>query len=543
MLTVFSAGGAPVGGTGKGAAAAAAATALALTVLAPLPAAASTARPPRLSWSPCPANDPVEKTALRGMECATLAVPLDHARPRGRKIRLALTRIRHTSRTFQGVVLLNRGGPGAHARDLPRFVTGNLDKKVAAQYDWIGLDPRGVGGSRPALVCDRTYQDPGRPRAPYVPRSAAEERAWKNRARRFADDCARRYRSILPYMRTVDSARDIDYVRAALRQKKVTYFAYSYGTYLGAVYASMYPHRVRRMVLDSVIRPSAVWYPSNLFQNVVFESRIQSFFAWIARNHRTYKLGRTREAVARSYAKVHRAVTRKPVNGRVGPSELDDVFLTDGYNNRTWPAHARALSDYLVRRDPKPLGKLWHKPTWLDQNNYTVYNAVECRDAAWPRNWARWHRDASRLYREGYRFETWSNTWYNAPCAFWRVPGGPKPAVRNRRGLPPMLLVASTGDAATPYAGALETHRLFPRSRLITQVRGGNHGVTFSGDRCVDKAVAAYLATGALPPSHAGSDLACPAPPPPKAGTVRRERRTGPAEGAPEGEPVATAGR
>ncbi|MBX6767736.1 MAG: alpha/beta fold hydrolase [Actinomadura rubrobrunea] len=476
---------------------------------------------------------------LRGLECGTLAVPLDHARPRGPKIRLALTRLRHTDRTFQGVVILNRGGPGAQGRDLPRFVTDMLPASVVAQYDWIGLDPRGVGASRPALVCDRAYQDPGRPRLGYVPRSAAEERDWRRRARRFAEDCARRYGSILPHMGTADAARDIDDVRAALRQKKITYFAYSYGTYLGAVYASMFPHRVRRMVLDSVVRPSEVWYGTNLSQNVAFEKTIGLFFSWVARNHRTYGLGRTRKAVADAYFKVRKELAAKPLNGRVGPSELDDAFLADGYNNRTWPSHARALSDYVVRRSPEALEAVWHEPTWLDHNAYTVYASVQCRDAAWPTKWTRWHVDSWELYRRGYRFETWSNTWYNAPCAYWSVRGGPRPVVRNAPGLPPILLIAATRDAATPYPGALEVHRLFPRSRLITQTGGMNHGVSLAGDRCVDRAVTAYLATGALPPSRSGPDLTCRAPAPPSPGDGRRER--GAEERWPEQEPAAPA--
>lgn len=106
-----------------------------------------------------------------------LSVPLDHARPRGEHITLALTRARHTARTYKGVVLLNRGGPGAHGRDLSGFFSRRLPKQVAASYDWIGFDPRGVGASKPALICDPGYQNPGRARPDTIPANAAEERA------------------------------------------------------------------------------------------------------------------------------------------------------------------------------------------------------------------------------------------------------------------------------------------------------------------------------------------------------------------------------
>ncbi|MGK5556903.1 alpha/beta hydrolase [Actinomadura kijaniata] len=519
--------------------------ALPATLSAALPAAPPAALPAvqaasGIRWKPCPKHDPLEKGVLAGLECGTLRVPLDHAAPSGKKITLALTRARATDRRhYKGVVLLNRGGPGAHGRDLPRLFRTGLPRKVAAAYDWIGYDPRGVGASRPAIVCDRTYQDPGRPRPDTVPADDGAENAWAERARRFAADCATRHRSLLPHMGTVAWARDLEAIRIALRQKKINYFGYSYGSYLGAVYATMYPRRVGRMVLDSVVRPSGVWYDNNLDQNVAFEKRIQAFFEWIARNHGTYRLGETGREVAASYARVRRTLADRPVNGRIGPVELDDLFLADGYGEHTWASHARALSAYLVGNDPRPLAAAWRPPTWLDHNNYAVYTAVECRDAAWPRDWDRWHADNWRLHNSGYRFETWGNAWYNAPCAFWAVPGGPPPRVRGRAGLPPVLLVQGSEDAATPYAGAVETHRLLPGSRLLEQRGGGNHGVALSGDRCVDEAVADYLAGRRLPRDQPGADMVCTAPPPPGPGEGHR--------GAPDGdrrvtEPVNTTG-
>ncbi|GAA2447928.1 alpha/beta hydrolase [Actinomadura vinacea] len=484
----------------------------------PTPAdGAARAAAPRIAWKPCPKKDPVEKGMLKGLECGTLRVPLDYSRPRGEQITLALTRARHTARRFQGVVFLNRGGPGAHGRDLPRLFKYALPKDIAAGYDWIGYDPRGVGASRPALVCDPKYQNPGRPKADVVPGNAAQERAWIRRARAYAADCKAKYGRILPHMGTRAWVRDMDAIRAALRQKQINYFGYSYGTYLGAAYATAYPGRVRRMVLDSVVRPSGVWYQSNLDQNVAFEERIQAYFGWIARNHATYRLGTTRTAVAAAYYRARASLKAKPINGRIGPSELDDVFLADGYGDHSWPAHARALSAYVVKKDSRSLAKAWTPPNWLELNNYTVYNAVQCRDARWPADWSDWHRDHWLLYRLGYRFETWGNAWYNAPCAFWGAAGGPRPEVHGRRaGMPPILLVHGTEDAATPYPGALETHHLFPSSRLIVQAGGGNHGVALGGDACIDRAVLAYLRDGRLPADRFGPDLSCPAGPGPK---------------------------
>lgn len=478
---------------------------------------------PSVEWAPCPDKDPVEGARLKGLECGKLAVPLNYDRPDGRQITLALTRARHTAKDFQGIALLNRGGPGAHGRDMPVLFTRSLPKAVAATYDWIGVDPRGVGASKPALVCDESYQNPGKPRADTTPGSPEQEEAWQARARKFADDCAAKYGDVLPYMGTSAWVRDLDAVRVALGQDKINYFGYSYGSYLGAAYATRFPGRVRRMVLDSVVRPSGVWYDNNLDQDVAFEKRIRAFFTWIAEHHDVYRLGSRGRAVERAYYAARASLAAKPINGRVGGTELDDLFLSDGYADYGWTDHAQALSDYVVRHDTKALAKQWKPVDWLEQNNYTVYNAVQCRDAAWPRDWATWHHDNWRLYRSGNRFETWSNAWYNAPCASWAFPGDLAPQI-GALDAPGILLVQATEDAATPYPGAIEMHGRFPSSRLLVQLGGGNHGVALGGDQCVDKAVTAYLRDGSLPPDKKGPDSTCQAGPSPEPNTERTAR-------------------
>jgi pimeloyl-ACP methyl ester carboxylesterase len=480
-----------------------------------------------IAWAPCPADDPVLGGRLKGLECGRLTVPLNYARPTGRKITLALTRARHTGRRYQGVVLLNRGGPGAQGRDMPSVFSQALPKAVADSYDWIGMDPRGVGASTPALVCDPAYQDPGHPRPEVVPTTYADETAWRQRAGAYAEDCRKKYGRVLRHMGTDAWVRDLEEIRLALGRRRINFFGYSYGSYLGAAYATKYPDRVRRMVLDSVVRPSGVWYEANLDQNVAFEKRIQAYFRWIARHHRVYGLGARRRQVERAYYQARAAAKAKPINDRIGAVEFDEIFLSDGYTNYFWPGHARALADYVLRGDGARIAREWSPPDFLGRNNYTVYSAVQCRDAAWPRDWTTWHRDNWRLHNAGYRFMTWSNAWYNAPCAFWPVAGGPPPAIGGTAALAPILLVQATEDAATPYQGAVETHRLFPSSRLLVQRGGGNHGVTFDGDKCVDGAVAAYFGNGAVAPAQEGADAFCTAPPPPKptAGTTARTAR------------------
>jgi pimeloyl-ACP methyl ester carboxylesterase len=509
---------------------------LGAVVATPAGAAAAPVKAPAgtVEWTPCPPGDPILGGLLQGLECGTLSVPLDHRDPRGRQIRLALTRARHTSpdSRYQGIVLLNRGGPGGFGRDLPtRFAKGTfgLPAQIGGEYDWIGFDPRGVAASEPAIACDPSYLYPGKARAGYVPAGRAEEDAWRAKARAYTADCGAKYASVLPYINTESVSRDMDRIRTALGAGQINYFGYSYGTYLGSVYASMFPDRVRRMVLDSVVRPSGVWYEDNLDQNKAFEKRAGIFFSWIAGHDDVYHLGTTAGAVEGNYYKGMAKVDKNPVDGMIGPAEYNDIFVPDGYRDYTWADHAHVLADYVLRDDPQGLRDNVGEPAWLDQNSYAVYLAVQCRDTSWPRDWDQWHADHSGQYRKGYRFLTWNNAWYNAPCATWPVAGGRPVKVGSGENGPRILLVQPENDAATPYAGALEAHRRFPSSRLIVEAGGNNHGASLSANRnaCLNALVSAYLRDGSRPASRPGPDASCAANPAPDPAVVTSLRTAG----------------
>ena len=198
----------------------------------------------------------------------------------------------------QGDLLVNPGGPGGSGRYLAAAVAYGLNRTVASEYNIIGFDPRGVGASVPALHCDPSFFAGARPN--YIPASQAAEQVLINRAKMYAADCERRFGWLLPYMTTVDAARDMDSIRAALGQSKISYFGYSYGTYLGQVYATLFPHRVRRMVLDSTVDPAGAWYADNISQDYAFEARIQAFFAWVAAQQRHLPAWRPTRAAAQA---------------------------------------------------------------------------------------------------------------------------------------------------------------------------------------------------------------------------------------------------
>ena len=452
-----------------------------------------------LSWRNCAVQVP-------RLQCARLRVPLDYRHPDGRKITLALDRIPATAPPAQrqGVLLVNPGGPGASGLGLAAQVAKGLAPAVAADYDIVGFDPRGVGSSTPALHCDpRFFRGV---RSDYIPASQAAEQAMENRARTYASDCQKRFGWLLPYMTTEDVARDMDAIRAALGQQKISYFAYSYGTYIGQVYATLFPDRVRRMVLDSTVDPAGVWYADNIDQDYAFQGRMNAFFAWLAQGDRVYQLGSTVAQTRQAWYRVRTRLETHPIDGPsgplIGPAEFDDTFLQGGYDNALWPGLAAALAAYYHTGSVGEIISLFNLYGAQSENEFAVYNAVECSDVNWPRNWARWNRDTRRVYRTA-PFEAWDNTWFNAACAFWPVKGAPHPLRITGAGLPGILMLQGTLDAATPYPGAMQAHRQLPSSRIVVVRGGGNHGQSLATppNACVNGYLNRYLATGALPES------------------------------------------
>ena len=493
-------------------------------------AGAATVAAKGIDWGKCEVSGPNDP--MNQAQCAQVEVPLDYGRPNGRKISIAVSRFRHTDeKNYQGVLFVNPGGPGgsglAYAPALARWIgaTGHAD--VAAKYDIIGVDPRGVGSSKPALTCDPHFNDPIRP--DYVPSSSKDEKAWIAKSKKYAQDCAKKFGWMLPHMRTTDAARDVDAIRAALGQQKISWYGFSYGTYFGATYATLFPNRVKRMVLDGNVNPKTVWYKGQLEQDKAFERNIRAWFAWIAKYDSVYHLGTSEKAVRAKYYAALDGAKKSPIGGKIGPAELTDIVLSAGYNTGFYIPFAEALSAWINDKDPSGLLD-WLNPGGYD-NDFAVYNAVQAADARWPRNWNKWHNDAAKLYRQGYKFETWGNVWFNAPIAFWPFQGGPAFRLHGSRGLPGMLLVQSTQDAATPVAGGLEMHKVFPSSRLVFEVGGKTHANTLNGNACLDDKVAAYLDTGALPASHRGPDAYCQAvpalnDPDPTAMTLKAARTT-----------------
>ncbi|MFF8872565.1 alpha/beta hydrolase [Streptomyces massasporeus] len=463
----------------------------------------------KVTWKKCGTDD------TPTLQCGSVKVPLDYAKPRGKQITLALSRVPHTASKSQGPLLVNPGGPGGSGLSLAEFVASSLPKSVAAQYDVIGFDPRGVGKSQPALDCKPGHFDPVRPDS--VPSTPALEKANLARAKAFAKACGTKYADVLPYIDTVSAVKDMDSIRKALGAPKINYFGYSYGTYLGAVYAKLFPERVRRVVLDSIVDPTGVWYEDNIQQDYAFDKRHKALMAWIAKYDSTYKLGTNPKKIEAKWYAMRAALAKKPAGGKVGASELEDIFIPGGYNNAYWPTLAQTFAAYVNNHDTAALVKAYDNIAAIDasgDNGYSVYTAVQCRDASWPRDWKQWRKDNWAVYEKA-PFMAWNNAWYNAPCAFWPTKTLKPVNVANSK-LPPVLLFQATDDAATPYQGGVTMHRLLKGSSLVVEQGGGNHGITLSGNACLDKHLATYLTNGKVPHGSGVADAVCKKNPDPK---------------------------
>jgi pimeloyl-ACP methyl ester carboxylesterase len=446
-----------------------------------------------IAWGTC--DD--EGLQDAGAVCGTLEVPLDYSHPNGTKIQLAVSMVRHTSpdSAYQGIMLTNPGGPGGSGLGLSTL--GQFVPNGAGDtYDWIGFDPRGVGSSIPSLSCDPDYFGPDRP--DYIPFTRAIERTWLARSKGYADACGADGGALLDHVTTIDSARDMDSIRQALGADQINYFGFSYGTYLAQVYATMFPDRVRRMVLDSNVDPRNVWYQANLNQDIAFERNIKIWFGWLAKYDSVYHLGSTEKAVEKLWYAEQNQLRRQPAGGQVGPDEWADVFLYAGYYQFFWLDLADIFAGWVHDGDADSLIAAYQGLDGVgDDNGFAMYNATQCTDVQWPQSWNKWRVDNWITYFKA-PFFTWGNAWYNAPCVFWPA-SAHKPLKINGRGVASVLLIDETLDAATPFEGSLEVRKLFPNSSLIAEPGGTTHAGTLFGNACVDDQIAAYLADGKRP--------------------------------------------
>jgi pimeloyl-ACP methyl ester carboxylesterase len=494
-----------------------------------------------LTWHACQPDIVTGAQAYDGLgpvkvstiiQCAELKVPLDHARPNGQQITLELTKTPHQgSGTAKGDIVVNPGGPGGEGALFGPRVYAQNSASMQAAYNVIGFDPRGIGFSTPKLTCDVNYSNA--PRPDYGVGGRQDDAEWLKKSKDYADACYKNFGAhakvdLLDHLKTIDSVQDMDSIRQALGNKKLDYYGASYGTYLGQTYATVFPKNVGRMVLDGNVGPKGVWYDAQLNQDVAFNKDMDYYFGWIAKYDSTYHLGTTRSAVRSFYYNLQDKLAKHPLTytggGQtvaVGEDELVDNIQNAAYrrSQAVWNSYAAALSAYKSGDIATFAGTFGAATTGgSDDNSFAVYLAVQCTDTQWPLSWAKWHADAVRTNKTS-PFLTWGNVWFNAPCLYWHAKAGTPVDVGHTKDLPSnILMFQATEDAATPYAGALELHKILRGSHIVVQDGDRTHCIVHRGDLRpggVDSYFDAYFLNGALPKTDTVhvSQLGDPVPP------------------------------
>lgn len=467
---------------------------LALTACsnAPAPEDASptgTAAPavPSASGAP-PAAGPLFTSCDGRYECADVRVPLDYANPGGPTIDIAIARQPARDQANKlGILLVNPGGPGGSG--IEAVEGGAVPADVAARFDVIGFDPRGVGRSD-ALACpvgpDTPYDgdpDPGDP---------AGEAATDAAVNRYVDSCVQRHRDLLPHVGTRDVARDMDRIREALGEQQLNYFGLSYGTSIGQTYGDMFPSRIRAMILDGVVDLALPGL--DVSQAESFENSLRQFAANCSANPSCPVRADPIGVVDRVRAKVAAAPIPVPGSRPLTAGRFEMGVVITLYSTQTWPALSRALAA-ADAGDPRAMSRLAEE--YFRGSNSDTYNAVTCIDTPWPATDAEALASVRASAARVPHFV--GNVLVSAlTCAGWPVPQDPLTPPTGV-GLPPVLVVGTTNDPATPYRNSVALAARLPGSALLTY-RGDGHTVVGQGVPCVDSAATRYLIDRLLPP-------------------------------------------
>jgi pimeloyl-ACP methyl ester carboxylesterase len=471
---------------------------------------------PKISWSPC------YKEFGLPFECGTVQVPLDYNNPGVAAVSIALVRLPATDPAHKiGTLFFNPGGPGGSGVDFILYLGPYLySDEVRARFDIVGFDPRGVARSTALRCYGNARQWPVYP-FPF-PMTPLEEMLWYNTDLSLAAQCDQRGSKLYDHMSTADTARDLDLLRQAVGDEKLTYLGYSYGTYLGLSYVNLFPDKVRAVVLDSNIDPIA-WSvgEGNQSATLPFSTRLRSAAGAQATLNEFFRLcdegespfsGDTANRFAIMAAKLKAEpliiTTPEGYTYEFTYAHLIGNTLGPMYDSFSWPYLADFLAGLEAALPPTELGarlyKLWDSQGFVTKRGFPRYYnwmegfpAIACADSDNPNTIAAWSAAAAASdIEDGYFGPLW--TWISSICLPW---GGEKDdryiGPWNHVTSKPVLLVNNVYDPATRYENAILVQNLLPNSRLLT-VNGWGH-CTFWYSWQADMAVSDYLLYGTLP--------------------------------------------
>ncbi|MFI6029944.1 alpha/beta hydrolase [Amycolatopsis magusensis] len=466
-----------------------------------------------LSWGDCApyATTASTKTAfgVKGVECARLTVPLDYAAPQGETITIGVLRHRSGGGERIGSLLFNPGGPGASGMAAVASMT-EASAELTARFDLVGFDPRGVGASQPQVRC-LTDGERDAERADDIETDGSPEgvQAQEEESRAFAERCAERtdhHDAMLANVGTRDVVKDMDVLKSALGDAKLSYVGYSYGTRIGSTYAETFPQNVRAMVLDGALDPEQDPVESLVAQGQGFGKAFEEFVKWCV-TEQDCSLGTEPAAATKAY----QDLTRPLIDNKAAVDDgrlLSYEDATTGtvqalYTEQLWDTLNSGLNA-LKSGNGGTLMKL--ADTYNERGSdgrysttQDAFTAIRCVDDPRVTDKAKILESQERYMQvapflddgrpDGAALDS---------CAFWPAPNTSEPHTPNVEGVPPVLVISTTNDPATPYDAGVNLAKGM-RGALLT-FEGTQHTVFLQGIQCVDKAGEDYLVDGTLPP-------------------------------------------
>ncbi|WP_435611758.1 alpha/beta hydrolase [Streptomyces sp. bgisy159] len=495
------------GSAGSGPSDASTAAQAAHAALAPLPEATPSALSPyytqRLGWRGC---------GVPGFECATLKAPLDYKKPGAGDVRLAVARRKATGPGRRiGSLLVNPGGPGGSAIGyLQQYAGIGYPAEVRARYDMVAVDPRGVARSEPVECLDGREMDTYT-QTDVTPDDDRETTRLVEAYKEFAEGCGADAPKLLRHVSTVEAARDMDLLRAVLGDEKLHYVGASYGTFLGATYAGLFPDRVGRLVLDGAMDPSLPARRLNLDQTQGFETAFRSFARDCVRQPDCPLGGQgtTPDQVGRNLRAFFDRLDARPIpTGDPDGRTLGESLATTGviaamYDESAWEQLREALTSAMDENDGAGLLMLsdsyYERDAGGDYANLMSANAaVNCLDLPPAFETPDEVRRALPAFTKASPVFGGGLAWSALNCAYWPVAATGEPHRIEAKGAAPILVVGTTRDPATPYRWAQSLAGQLSSGRLLTY-EGDGHTAYGRGSACIDTAINTYLLRGTPP--------------------------------------------
>jgi pimeloyl-ACP methyl ester carboxylesterase len=463
-----------------------------------------------ITWGACP---PLAKGTTRDPreKCGTVTVPLNYQDPNGKTITIEVSEIATAKPgKMRGYLLLNPGGPALPGLDMPSTMAPTLPASVLDEYDLIGFDPRGVGHSTP-MSCGLPSSSDAAP----FPYPAADGSIQQNiaTARTIAGDCAK-IGNELQYFTTANTARDMDRIRLALGAAKISYWGQSYGSYLGAVYTTLFPQHTDRMVLEGNVDPGDVWSQDIQLWNQGMNDRFPDAARVAAADNAKLGLGSTAAQVTKTYLALADHLDQTPAAVPGTTLSLSGAVLREVsyelllHNNTLAPLAQfwKAAADLAAGKPPtaadtavlqQVFASTPAEPGVPADNQATMTMALICGDTSWSRNVAA-YAAATAAARAKYPLSDGmpDNIW---PCAFWSKAPIEPPVRVTANGPRDILLLQNRRDNATPWEGALGMAKALGHRAGFVGVDNGGHYVYGTGSTCADQATIAFLTMGTLP--------------------------------------------